>query len=263
MNEVTEGAVLVTRRDAVAWITLNRPDALNAINIEIQARLPAAIREADADPAIRVLVIQGAGPRSFCAGADIKEFTAVDEPLARRQSRMRDHWIDALDQCQKPLIAAIHGFCLGGGLEIALACDIRVAAGDAQFAFPETGLGVIPAAGGTQRAVRMLGWAQALDLILTGRRFGAEEAKILGLVTRVVAPDALQPAAEELALALAAKPPLALQFAKEAIRKGGELDYAAGRRLETDLLTHLLNTSDRLEAAQAFREKRPPRFSGR
>lgn len=248
---------------AIAWISLNRPDALNAINDDIRAALPAAIDVADADPNVRVIVLRGCGTRAFCVGADIKEFSAVDAPVAYRQERVHRHWISAFDRAIKPVVASIHGYCLGGGLEIALACDIRIAASDAIFAFPETGHGIIPAAGGTQRISRIVGMGVALDLILTGERVTAQRALSIGLVSRLVEPDALNELTQAMADRIAGLPPLAAQFAKEAVRVGADINLRAGMRHEIDLFTHLLNTEDRLEAAQAFREKRGPKFTGR
>ena len=256
-------AVLLETRAAVAWITLNRPDAMNAIDEQMREQLPVALRTADADPDVRVLVLQGAGPRAFCAGADIKGFAPVSSPPALRQSRVHGHWRRAFDAVRKPIIASIHGYCLGGGFEIALACDIRIAARDAKFAFPETGHGIIPGAGGTQRIARVLGLGLALDLVLSGERIDAERAYQIGIVSRIAEPEALAETSRQLAEKIAAKPPLATVFAKEAVREGRELTLSDGLRLESDLSTHLVNTEDRLEAAAAFREKRPPRFSGR
>ena len=256
-------AVTTHIEDAVAWITLNRPDALNAINNDTRQALPDAIDAADANPDVRVMIIRGAGPRAFCAGADIKEFATVDAPAAHRQARVQHHWIAAFDRAAKPLIASIHGYCLGGGLEIALACDIRIAAADASFGFPETSLGIIPAAGGTQRITRVLGMGVALDLILTGERINAQHALSIGLVSRVVEPAALDELTRSIARKVASRPPLATQFAKEAVHTGAEISLAAGMRQETDLFTHLINTQDRQEAARAFSEKRSPKFTGR
>lgn len=150
MADQPEPAVLVEYKDAVAWLTLNRPQVMNAINQELRAQLPVALRAADADPAVRVIVIRGAGERAFCAGADIKEFADAPSPAQFHQARRQGHWVDAFDAAKKPVIAAIHGFCLGGGLEMALACDIRIAADDASFALPEVSRGTLPGAGGMQ-----------------------------------------------------------------------------------------------------------------
>ena len=262
-NAGTDSALLTHVEDAVAWITLNRPQAINAINDEIRTALPHAVDAAEANPDVRAIVIRGAGPKGFCAGADIKEFAAVEVPAAYRQERAHNHWVAAFERAAKPLIASIHGYCLGGGLEIALACDIRIAATSATFGFPETGHGIIPAAGGTQRAARVLGLGRALDLILTGERIDARQALSMGLVSRLAEPEELGERTLALARAIAARPPLACQFAKEAVHAGADLPLQAGLRRELDLYTHLLNTHDRREAAEAFREKRRPIYKGR
>jgi enoyl-CoA hydratase/carnithine racemase len=176
---------------------------------------------------------------------------------------VHDSWIAAFDQARKPILASIHGVCLGGGLEIAVACDIRITAEDARFGFPETALGVITGVGGSQRLPRLIGSGAAMDMILTGERISALRALDLGLVTRVVPRAELAAATEALAAQLAARPPMAMAFAKEAVRAAGDLPLREGLRLESDLSTLLMNTEDRLEAARAFRDKRVPRFTGR
>jgi enoyl-CoA hydratase/carnithine racemase len=255
--------VLLETREQIAWITLNRPEAMNALSQQLRAELPAAIRAAEADPEVRVLVLRGAGERAFCAGADIKEFVEVPAPPLYRQARTPESWISAFDATRKPILASIHGHCLGGGLEIALACDMRIAAEDAQFGFPETGLGIITGVGGSQRLPRVVGHAIALDMMLTGERIDAARALAMGLITRLVPRAALAAETEALAARLAARPPMAMAFAKEAVRAAFDLPLRDGMRLEVDLSTHLLNTEDRLEAARAFREKRKPHFTGR
>lgn len=255
--------VLSETRDEICWITLNRPEAMNALSMQVRQELPAAIRAAEADAAVRVLVLRGAGERAFCAGADIKEFVEVPSPVEYRQARVPESWISAFDATRKPIIASIHGHCLGGGLEIALACDIRIASEDASFGLPETGLGIMTGVGGSQRLPRVVGAAHAMEMILTGDRITAARAQAIGLVTRVVAREALVAETEALAGRLAARPPMAMAFAKEAVRAAHDLPLRDGMRLEVDLLTHLLNTEDRLEAARAFREKRKPVFTGR
>lgn len=255
--------VLLDIADNIAWITLNRPDAMNALNTAVREALPRAIRAAEADPTVRVLVLRGAGDRAFCAGADIKEFVEVPSPPDYRQQRVHDSWIAAFDQARKPIVASIHGICLGGGLEVALACDIRIAAEDALIGLPETGLGIMTGVGGSQRLPRVVGLGVALDMMLTGERISAARAREIGLVTRVVPRAELHAATAKLAAHLAARPPMAMAFAKEAVRSALDLPLRDGMRLEVDLLTLLLNTEDRLEAARAFREKRPPNFTGR
>jgi enoyl-CoA hydratase/carnithine racemase len=260
----SQRAVAIERQDGIGWITLNRPQAINAINDAVRRDMPAALQALDDDPDIRVIVLQGAGERGFCAGADLREERPVESPSDTRGPQARSAWIQSFDRVAKPLIAAIHGYCLGGGLEIALACDLRIASPDAVFALPETGLGLIPGGGGTQRLPRIIGLGRALDLLLTGDRIDANEAYRCGLVTRVAsAPEALRAETGQLAKRIAARAPLATRFVKKAARAGLELELHAGLRLETDLFTLLLSTEDRLEAAAAFREKRAPVFKGR
>jgi enoyl-CoA hydratase/carnithine racemase len=209
---------------------------------------------------VRVILLRGAGPRGFCAGADLKEErpTGPTTTAARRPGTI---WLDAFDTVRKPLIASIHGYCMGGGLEIALACDLRIAAPDAVFSLPETGLGLIPGGGGTQRLPRIVGLGKALDMMLTGERIDAAEAHRCGLVTRLAATaESLASESLELARRIAARPPLATRFVKEAACAALEHGLAAGLRLEKDLFAMLLSTDDRREAVAAFREKRAPVF---
>lgn len=255
--------VLLERRGAVAWVTLNRPDKHNAINNAVRSLLPRRILEAESDPEVRVIVVCGAGGRAFCAGADIKEFKPVESPIAYRRERLENNWIRAFDQARKPIVAAIDGYCLGGGLEIALACDIRIASSASVFSLPETGLGMITGVGGSQRLVRIVGLGRALHVMLTGERLSAQQALEFGIVTLVAEPPDLLNEAGRIAEAIAAKAPLATEFAKEMLRHGIDLEIEAGLKLELDLVSLLLNTEDRMEAARAFAEKRSPRFQGR
>jgi enoyl-CoA hydratase/carnithine racemase len=263
MSSDPVSAVLVERKGAVAWITLNRPASLNAINENMREQLPRAIRAADEDAEVRVIVVNGAGPRAFCAGADIKGFGEVESPSHYRQSRIYAHWIDAFEDVRKPVIAAIHGYCLGGGLEIALACDIRIAADDASFALPEVSRGTMPGAGGTQRLARVIGLGRALDMLLSAEAVNASEAHRIGLVSRLTPRSDLFAETQKLAELVAGHAPIAVAFAKEAMRKGVDSNFKNGMKLETDLLTLLLTTEDRKEAGAAFREKRKPKFKGR
>ncbi len=263
VSSLNDEAVKVDVGQGVGWLTLNRPGQINAINDVIRAGVPAALARLSADDDVRVIVINGAGPRGFCAGADIKETRPVETIVETRERMARTPWFESLDRVSKPLIAAVHGVCMGGGLELALGCDIRIAARDAVFALPEVDLGLIPGGGGTQRLSRMIGLGRALDLILTGDRIDAEEAQRLGLVTRLSdSHESLVGDACALALRIAAKPPIALALAKEAVRTGFELDLRTGLRLERDLFAVVMSTEDRHEAAQAFRERRSPQFRG-
>jgi enoyl-CoA hydratase len=262
MSSPAEPVVRVDRRGPVALLTLNRPEAMNSLSAELRAALLMAVKEADADPAVRVIVIRGAGPKAFCAGADIKEFVPPGSVAGVRAEKHARSWTDALAGARKPTIAAIHGYCLGGGLELALACDIRIASTDATFAMPEVRLAIIPGAGGTQRLSRVVGLGHALRMILTGDRIDAQQAYRIGLVTDLVAPGELETAALALAESIGRNGPVALAYAKEAVRRGFELPLAEGLKLELDLSTLLQTTRDRDEGAQAFREKRKPVFKG-
>ena len=259
----SEAAVAVERRAGIGWIVLNRPDQINAINDDIRRGVPAALAELDADPSVRVIVIRGAGARGFCAGADIKERRAAESSVQVRRRMQKSRWIEALDRTEKPVIAAIHGYCMGGGMELALACDLRFAAPDSVFALPETGLGLIPGGGGTQRLGAVVGPGRALDLLLTGDRMNAQQAQEIGLITRVAgSAQSLIDEVTALAERIAKKPPTATLFVKQAARAATQLDLKSGLDLELDLFAMLVPMHDVKEAALAFREKRPPCFTG-
>ncbi len=256
-------AVRIERDGAIGWVVLNRPDQINAINDGIRRGVPAALAELDADPAVRVIVIRGEGPRGFCAGADIKERRDAETSLQVRRRMEGARWIESLDRVAKPVVAAIHGYCMGGGLELALACDMRFASPDAVLALPETGLGLIPGGGGTQRLPRLVGPGRAMDILLTGSRLDAAQAQAIGLVTRVASSaDALLAEVRELAGQIAARPPTATAHAKQAARAAMTLDLKSGLDRELDLFALLAPMHDVKEAALAFREKRAPRFTG-
>ncbi len=256
-------ALLVEQHGAVAQVSFNRPDQINAFNEDIRQSFPQLLAAIERDSEIRAVVLCGAGERGFCAGADIKEGRQIGSLISERRRFMPHSWIEALDQVSKPVIAAIHGICFGGGMEIALACDIRIASRDACFGLTETALGLIPGGGGTQRLLRLIGLGPALDLLLSAEKIPAEEAHRLGIVTRL-AEDHDDVIAKALALAatIAARPPAAVAYCKEAAIGGAHLDLASGLRLEKSLFTLLMGTSDRAEAAAAFREKRNPNFTG-
>ncbi len=260
---MSEPTVLLEARGRVALITLNRPEQINAFDNSVRQGLPALLRQVQADPAFAVILLYGAGERGFCAGADIKEQRAIGSSVAERSRLMPATWIEAIDVVTKPVIAVLHGICYGGGAEIALACDLRVAARNTRFSLPETALGLIPGGGGTQRLPRLIGLGPALDLLLTGDRIDAERAYQLGLVTRLAdtQADAL---AEGLRIAesIAARPPTAVAYCKEAARAGLDMNLQNGLRLEKSLFALLMATADRTEAAAAFREKRAPNFTG-
>jgi enoyl-CoA hydratase len=248
--------------DGIATITLNRPAVHNAMNERMREELTACFGELVRSEDARVVVVTGTGERAFSAGADIREFVAPQVPVRFRDGRRRVDFRAAMDRCPQPIIAAIRGFALGGGLELALACDIRIAGEDSQLGLTEVNLAIIPGGGGTQRLPRLVGRGKALEMILTGARIDAREALRIGLVERVVPATDVLSSAQALARALAEKAPVALRYAKEAVVKGLGLPLEDGLRLENDLATLLRTTDDRIEGAKAFLEKRKPRFTG-
>ena len=237
---MTEPAILYDKSGAVAHITLNRPRVMNAYNVRMRDELFLTLEAVRDDPDVRVAVISGAGERAFCAGADLTEFgTAPSQVIARQVRWERDIWGLFL-ALGKPLIAAMRGYVIGSGVEIACLCDIRIAADDAQFAMPEVALGMIPAAGGTQTLRRVIGASRAMEMVLSNRRIGAEEARRIGLAHSVVRPDALMSEAEEAARQLAALNPNTLALAKRAVLEGMDMPLAAGLELERRLTRRLM-----------------------
>jgi enoyl-CoA hydratase len=260
---MTYQAILLERDGHVATVTLNRPEVLNAQNNQLREEMFDAFSTLKSDEDVRAIIVTGAGERAFSAGADIKEFLEPPVPTRFREQRKRLDYRGEMDRCPQPIIAAIRGFALGGGLELALACDIRIAAEDAQLGLTEINLAIIPGGGGTQRLPRLIGRGKALEMVLTGARVPAAEALRIGLVERVVPVAELMPTALSLARTIAEKAPIALRYAKEAVVGGLALPLADGLRLENDLATLLRTTEDRVEGARAFVEKRKPRWSGR
>nr|WP_315184698.1 enoyl-CoA hydratase/isomerase family protein [uncultured Albidiferax sp.] len=261
--DCAEPAVRVEREGAIGWVILNRPRQINAINDDIRTGVPKALAELDADPAICVIVIRGEGERGFCAGADIKERRGEETSLQVRRRMEKARWIEALDSIEKPVIASLHGFCMGGGVELALACDIRFASPEAVFSLPETGLGLIPGGGGTQRLPRLIGAGRAMDILLTGERMTAQEALAIGLLSRISSTsESLVNEVRALALRIAAKPPMATLFVKQAARAASKVDLKSGLDLELELFSLLVPMRDVKEAALAFGEKRAPQFVG-
>ena len=254
--------ILYAVEEQVATITLNRPDVHNAQNDTLRRELHQAFTTLTTDEDVKAIVITGAGARAFSAGADIREFVEPASPTQLRERRKRIDYRSVMDRCSQPIIAAINGFALGGGLELALACDIRIAAENATLGLTEINLAIIPGGGGTQRLPRLIGRGKALEMILTGARIPASEALRLGIVERVVPAGEALTAATELARTIAGKAPIALRYAKEAVVKGLGMSLEDGLRLEGDLSTLLRTTEDRVEGAKAFLEKRKPRWSG-
>lgn len=231
--------VIYEKRDSLGYVTLNRPRTLNAYNLKMRDELYQVLEALRDDPEVRVGIFCGAGERAFCAGADLTEFLTAPTPIIARQVRWeRDIWGLFLS-IDKPIIAALHGYVLGSGLEIALCCDIRLASEDAQFGLPEPGLGIIPAAGGSQTLPRVIGQAKALEMLLSGRWLGAREAYQLKLVNRLVPRKELLTEAERLAQKIAQFDPVAVSYAKQAIVQGLDLSLEAGLELERRLFGQL------------------------
>lgn len=231
--------LIYEKKDSIAYVTLNRPEALNVYNIQMRDDLYEALSAIQDDSEVRVAIFKGAGEKAFCAGADLSEFLTAPSPIIARQVRFeRDVWGLFLNIPQ-PLIAAVHGFVLGSGIEIALCCDIRIASEDARFGLPEVGLGIIPAAGGTQTLPRAIGRGRALEMLLTNRWLSAEEAFKCRLVNRVVPKEKLLETAEEIARRIASYDPMAVRSAKQAVVKGLDLPLPQGLDLEKRLATEL------------------------
>ncbi|HJU89688.1 MAG TPA: enoyl-CoA hydratase-related protein [Gemmatimonadaceae bacterium] len=260
---MTESHVLRSEiRNRIALITVDRQEKRNALNSEVRAAFVAAVDAANRDANVRAMIVTGAGDKAFVAGADIGEFegrTAVDQWRTMKGPTI----FEAVERSPKPVIAAVNGFCLGGGMELALACDVRMASTNAKFGQPEVNLGIIPGGGGTQRLPRIVGLGAALRLILSGDLIDAAEAHRIGLVEEVVAPADLLPRAFALAESMASKSPVALAAAKEATRAAFSLPLDEGLKLETSLFQLCFASEDKTEGVRAFLEKRPANFTGR
>ncbi len=259
---MTYETLLVDAADGVATITINRAEKRNALNAAVRAELIAAVDALRADDQVRVIVLTGAGDKAFVAGADIGEF-AERTPIEQRDVMAERRIFDELAACPKPTIAMINGFALGGGCELAMACDIRIAAESARLGQPEIKLGIIPGGGGTQRLPRLVGSGTALRLILTGELIDAREALRIGLVD-MVHPDAeLRDRTMEMARAMASHSPVALRLAKAGVRAASEMTLDAGLAFERELFITAFGSADKAEGVAAFLEKRTPSFTGR
>jgi len=255
-------AVLFGREGRVAILTINRPDKLNALNAQVGTQTLAHLAAIERDDDLGVVVITGAGDKSFVAGADIGEF-AGRAPWDQRQAMRFPRVFDVMASFPKPVVAMINGFCLGGGCELAMSCDLRIASRQARFGQPEINLGLIPGGGGTQRMPRLIGMGNAMKLILTGDLIDAEEALRIGLVDELVDPESLRAHTLALATKIASKSTLTLRLAKEALRASEQLPIADGIRYERDLFCLCFSTEDKEEGVAAFLEKRRPVWRGR
>jgi enoyl-CoA hydratase len=254
--------IIVEKRGRVAVLTINRPDKLNALSSKVHAEGVAALDELKHDDQVRVLVITGAGEKSFIAGADIGEFQDKT-PVTQRNSFTERSLFNSIDTFPKPVIAMVNGFCLGGGNELAMACDIRIASDNARFSQPEINLGIMCGGGGTQRLPRLLGEGRAMEMVLTGDMIDASTAERLGLVNHVYPSADLEAETISLAEKIAEKAPIALQLSKEAVKFASRSNLDEGLRREVDLFAICFSTEDKKEGVAAFLEKRKPEFKGR
>ena len=260
---MADDTILISTEGRVATITINRPDKLNALNEPTRAAICAALAQLENDPEVRVVVLTGAGEKAFIAGADIGEF-AGRTPVTQYQvmSNPAINVFEAADRFPKPIVAAINGFCLGGGCELAMACDIRIASDKAKLGQPEINLGLLPGGGGTQRLPRLVGLGNALKLLYTGDMVTADEALRLGLVDEVVPAAELATRVKGLADTIAAKSPVALRYIKEAVRASARTPLGEGLQLERIFFGLVFASADKAEGVEAFLQKRKPIFKG-
>lgn len=254
--------LLVEDRGSVRWLTINRPDKLNALNSQVLSALEEAVGAALKEASVRALVITGAGPKAFVAGADIAEFQGLSPAQAQALAARGQKLFTALEEAPKPVLAAVNGFALGGGMELAMACHLRVASETAKFGQPEVKLGLIPGYGGTQRLPRLVGRGRALELLLTGKMIDAKTALAWGLVNQVVPPEELESATQKLAEEILAVAPTAVSWCLKAVTEGQDLTLASGLELEAALFGLCASTEDFREGVSAFLEKRQAHFPG-
>ena len=255
--------IILRKRPPIAWIILNRPEKLNALTSEMMEDLDGALKDLEGDDEIRVVVIGGAGENAFSVGADVNLFKGLGREEAEKESKRWKEIIDDIESFPKPTIAAIKGYCLGCGLEIALACDFRLASSNSILGQPEIKLGLIPGAGGTQRLVKLIGLGRAKELLMLGKKISAEEAERIGLVNMVFSPEDFDERVEEFALALAEGPPIAFKLLKQVMNLAGSYKIEKGYRFESEAFGKLFETEDLKEGIDAFLSKRKPRFKGR
>ena len=255
--------LLYEKRDGIGYVTVNRPDKLNALNRKVMDELGDCFHAIQSDDEVRVVILTGAGGKVFVAGADLNELSALGPLEGKDYARRGQGIFDFIENLGKPVIAAVNGYALGGGCELAVACTLRIASENAHFGQPEVKLGIIPGYAGTQRLARLVGKARALEMILSGDPVGAQEAYRIGLVNQVVPAAELITAAEALARRIAANAPLAIKFALEAVHRGLEMTQEQGQFLEAALFGLCCTTADMKEGTRAFLEKRPAKFVGK
>ncbi len=254
--------ISVEKEGRVAILTIERPEKLNALNSKVHQEGVAALDELRKDDEVRVVILTGSGEKSFIAGADIGEFEGKT-PVTQRATFQERTLFNSIDTFPKPVIAMVNGFCLGGGNELALACDIRICSESARFSQPEINLGIIPGGGGTQRLTRLIGEGRSMEMVLTGGMIDAETAHRFGLVNHVYPANELREKTLEMAAGIAEKAPIALQLAKEAVKFASRSNLDEGLRREVDLFAICFSTEDKQEGVSAFLEKRKPEFKGK
>jgi len=252
--------LLYSINNRVATVIVNRPDKLNALNAQAKSELKMVFSEIKTDNAVDIVVLTGAGEKAFVAGTDIKELTVLNSETGKEVSSKGQEVFDLIENLGKPVIAAVNGYALGGGCELALACHIRIASANAKFGQPEVNLGIIPGYGGTQRLARLIGRGRAMELILTGAQIDAEEALRIGLVNKVVPQPELMATVTKLARLIAGKGQVAIRMALKAVNMTQETTLSDGQQLEASLFAICCDTADFKEGTTAFLEKRPPQF---
>jgi len=260
---MSEDLVLLQVAEGIATVTINRPKALNALNVDVLLRLREVLLECGARDDVRVVILTGAGEKSFVAGADIAAMKTMTPRQALAFAELGQGVFLAIESLPKPVIAAVNGFALGGGAELAISCDIILASEKAKFGTPEVNLGVFPGFGGTQRLARLVGKARAKEIVFTGEMFDAARALAIGLINRMCPPEGLMEEAKNLARAIMAKGPVAVGLAKQAMESGFDLDLEKGLLIERTLFAQCFDTADQKEGMSAFLEKREAKFQGR
>jgi len=257
-------SIICTKGEGIARITINRPEARNALNTMVRQEIKDAVKDIEEDKEVKVAIITGAGDKAFVSGADIRDLKEMNSVgIEEYASTVGQQLYTEIENLRVPVIARINGFCLGGGCELAMACDIRVASENAKFGQPEINIGIFPGGGGTQRLPRLVGWGRAKELIYTGRIIGAAEAERIGLVDKVVPVDKLEETVNQLAETITSKSPLIISLVKKVINRGMYTDLAAGLSYEKGNFSLCFATEDHNEGITAFLEKRKPEFKGR